>query len=645
MFSYLTQTVVRIATPLIYPIIAPIVRPAIAHAVGYIQPIEADFDFDKVYRDNPLAVSITKVINIVDGVRKLVKEVCKAPVVLKKLKSLREEPIAVASQIVKDVAGVVKHFVPTFFLSTIRTYIGTGKATSPAERWWIRPDEAKLKAWLSVDNAGASSVVRPSTPAKGTPSSAYPSTPPPSIDLSSPPGGRTSPGFDTAATPPQETDTTTVVDFPLSAYSPDIEASQGLENTISSLDLGSTISSLNLGESLDSPLTSQADPIALTNDNDNDFSEIALPNYSPTYGGGSNNTNTPDPEKFSENEEDAVSRARAIAFRPDHEETDRLDSSLEQIPQEARVGSEESEIEDGMEELFETEEVKEQGGEPVNEAEIQEAPVEPQDLENPAELARPVIVTSQPTSTPANITDNANTAKPVNVSSHQEEDVTANIFIPPTQPQEAEEAEGPIRDTETVYPEDGNLEPYVFNWVDYAFIDETGHLDTYKRVEDAKFDPTKQHLHRCHWIGVTEVDKPKQIITRYLGPVDSSGQQPSLPAPELTLTTPEGDTWWLDDPLPWGRLCMSRQWLSQSFVDENGYMDTWRRVVDEERRELVERGQLRLQRDNWVLLKCPPLEIKPEGVPELTVTVTGGATFYLDEPRSWADLDDDDEDW
>ncbi|KAK1782018.1 hypothetical protein QBC45DRAFT_475657 [Copromyces sp. CBS 386.78] len=640
MFSYLTQTVVRIATPLIYPIIAPIVRPAIAHAVGYIQPVEADFDFDKVYRDNPLAVSITKVIDNVDCARKLVKEVCKAPVVvssrvvnksidlgklpfsvelvttmLKKLKSLRDEPIAVASQVVKDVAGVVKHFMPTFLL---KTYIGTGKATSPAERWWIRPDEAKLKAWLSVDNARASSFVRPSTPAKGTPSSAYPSPPPPSI-----------------------------VDFPPSAYSPDIEASQGSENTISSLDLGSTISSLNLGESLDSPLTSQADPISLTDDNDDDFSEIALPNYSPTYGGGSNNTNTPDPERFSENEEDAVSRARAIAFRPDHEETDRLDSSLEQIPQEARVGSEESEIEDGMEEPFETEEVKEQGGEPVNEAKIQEeAPVEPQDLENPAELARPVIVTLQPTSTPANITDNASTVKPVNVLSHQGEDVTANISLPPTQPQEAEEAEGPISDTETVYPEAGNLEPYVFNWADYAFIDETGHLDTYKRVEDAKFDPTKQHLHRCHWIGVIEVDKPKQTITRYLGPVDSSGQQPSLPVPELTLTTPEGETWWLDDPLPWGRLCMNRQWLSQSFVDENGYMDTWRRVVDEERRELVERGQLRLQRDNWVLLKCPPLEIKPEGVPQLTVTVAGGATFYLDEPRSWADLDDDDdEDW
>ncbi|KAJ4406211.1 hypothetical protein N0V85_004551 [Neurospora sp. IMI 360204] len=342
------------------------------------------------------------------------------------------------------------------------------------------------------------------------------------------------------------------------------------------------------------------------------------------------------------------------------------------------MGSEEREVEDGMEEPFETEEVKDEGEEQelANEAEVEqeETTIESQNLEDPAsspnEPVRPVAVSSQPPSTPANIADIANTANmsrypeltpatniqvtentalesastysPVTVSSHQEKDVTANTSMPPEQPQEL--AEGPISDTETVYPEEDNLEPYVFNWEENVFIDASGHLDTWQRFQDANFDPNKQYLQRCHWEGVTEAYKPKQVITHYPGPADSSGHQPSLPVPELTVTTPEGDTFWLDDPLPWNRLCMNRRWLSQNFIDENGHLDTWKRVADEEQREQVARGQRRLQNDNWVLSKFAPLDKKPEGVPEITVTVPGGNTFYLDEPRSWADLDDDDDD-
>ncbi|CCC06380.1 hypothetical protein SMACR_00594 [Sordaria macrospora] len=431
---YLTKTVVRIATPLIYPIIVPIVSPAIQHAVGCFKPIEADFDFnfDRDYCDNPLAVGIAKVVEIVDGVRKLVEAVVKAPVgivsrvveksvdlakpplvvisrvvdycqqqikavvkapfvvtsrvfnksvnLLMKLNSAGDEPIAVVSQMVKEVAGVIKHFVPSFLLRTVRTYIGT-KNTNPADRWWIRPDEAKLKAWLSTDNARTSAIAKGNHSVKNTPSSAYPSPPPSIVDPSSPPGGITAPRLNTTST----TQDTNISTCPRS------------EETIPSLDLGSPISSLNLGESLGS-LTSLTASNGLTNgkgnDNGNDnkadsddssdtasissslivnvpgfpeatrsehefilsqydfnyafegarpasipvndestFSEIALPNYSPSYGGGSSNANTSDPERFSENEDEAVNRARAIAFRPDHEEADRLDSSLEQIPQ------------------------------------------------------------------------------------------------------------------------------------------------------------------------------------------------------------------------------------------------------------------------------------------------------------------------
>lgn len=169
------------------------------------------------------------------------------------------------------------------------------------------------------------------------------------------------------------------MNLPPSAYypdNPDINTSPRSENSVSSLDLGSTISSLDLGESLDS-LTSLTAANGLTNGNGDgvdsasssggnsttsvevhpasspvddhlaanlselslptslcasDLSEIRLPLYSPPAQSSSNNIPS-DAENFSDNEEDAVNRARAIAFRSDHEETDRIDSSLEQIPQ------------------------------------------------------------------------------------------------------------------------------------------------------------------------------------------------------------------------------------------------------------------------------------------------------------------------
>lgn len=308
-----------------------------------------------------------------------------------------------------------------------------------------------------------------------------------------------------------------------------------------------------------------------------------------------------------------------------------------EVDEEAQLGSEERGVGDGMEEPSEMKEVK-QGGEPANEAKAEE---EETAIEPPS--GQVYVQINENTTT----LDIDNTHRQATMSSHQEEEevVHAGTSLPPTQPQEAETEEGAISDTETVLPEEDNIEPYVFNWRDVAFIDETGHLDTYQRAENADVDPTQRHLARCHWIGLTDVDKPWQHIKYYPGPVDASGQHPTLRVPELKLTTPEGDTWWLEDPVPWGRLCMNWQWLSHSYVDDDGFMDTRRRASDEERRELVARGKLRLQRDNWVLSKWPPLAPKNEGVPDLKVTVPGGQTFYLDEPKSWADFDDDDEDW
>lgn len=446
MFSFLTKAVARIATP----IIAPIIRPAIAHAVGYFQPIESEFE--KEFRTNnnhplinPVAVGIAKVVKNVDIVRKKVEAVVKAPVdasarvveksiglaklpiivtsrvvdhcqqkiaavvktpfvitsrafnksveLVTKLKIARDEPIAFASKIVKEVVGVTKHFVPSSLLryvhtlitsipaifshmltsySTIRTNIGIfTKTTHSTESWWVRPDETKLDGWLSTDHTRASTIDNVKHSVKGTPSSAYPSPPLSVVESSSLPADTADPSLDTAVVS-QETEINT---SPIS------------EATITPLDIGSPISSLQLGESLGS-LTSSVTIGSFTNghyDNDNNadlnsqdtsdkasvsspdvqpvngdlitagpdvllptppsptcssesLSEIVLPNYSPAYGEGSDNTNTDTctstavQEEFSEDEDDAINRARAIAFLPDHEEAARLDGSLEQSP-------------------------------------------------------------------------------------------------------------------------------------------------------------------------------------------------------------------------------------------------------------------------------------------------------------------------
>lgn len=315
------------------------------------------------------------------------------------------------------------------------------------------------------------------------------------------------------------------------------------------------------------------------------------------------------------------------------------DTQGSKVDGEAQIGSEKGEVEDGKKESFEIEKQEEL----ADEVDAKEkTTIELQELKDPVlTLAEPSPSQFQELNPASNLQAIGNAGLE---SANTQSPVTANTSMPPEQPQEL--TKGSIDDdTETIYPDDDDLEPYVFNWEDHAFIDATGHLDTYQRVHDAKFDPNRQYLQHCHWVGLFEAYKPKQTITHYLGPVDASNQQqPSLPVPELTVTIPEGDTFWLDDPLPWNRLCMNRRWLGLNLIDDYGHLDTWKRVTDEERREHVVRGQRRLQRDNWVLSKFAPLEKKLEGVPEIMVTVSEGSTFYLDEPMSWADLDDDDDD-
>lgn len=355
MFSFLIGTVARLATPLMYQIVVPILRPTISHAVGYFQPIEADFDYD--HDDNPLAVGITKVYDNVDIARKQIKAVCKVPIVVtsrvvdksvevvKKLKSTREEPVATASQVVKDLAGVVKHFVRSFLLRYVRTqtpvtlssavfrrilifYSGTRRTNDSKIRRGFKPKQPKLKrARYSIDQTRTSSFVR-------GPSSAYPSPPPSCSDGDDSPARRdkTSPVFDATS---QEADTTTVVNLHLRAYSPDVNTSPPSESTVSSLDLGESIDSLTSLISVTSVETHVPSEISFPSSRcSSDLSEIRLPLYSPFQESGGSNKATSEAEKFSDDEEDAVNRARAIiSFRPDHEETDRLDSSLEQIPQ------------------------------------------------------------------------------------------------------------------------------------------------------------------------------------------------------------------------------------------------------------------------------------------------------------------------
>ncbi|KAK3497915.1 uncharacterized protein B0T23DRAFT_411183 [Neurospora hispaniola] len=629
MFSLLIGTVARLATPLMYQIVVPILRPTISHAVGHFQPIEADFDYD--HGDNPLAVGITKVIDNIDIVRKQIKAVCKAPivvtsrvidkavVVVTKLKSAHEEPVATASQVVKDLAGVVKHFVRSFLLS------GTRRTNDSKIRRGVEPKKPKSRrARYSIDQTRTSSFVR-------GPSSAYPSPPPSCSDGDDSPVRRdkTSPVFDATS---REVDTTTVVNFHLRAYSPDVNTSPPSESTGSSLDLGELIDSLTSLTSVTSVETHLPSEILFPSTRcSSDLSEIGLPLYSPSHEGGGSNKATSVAENFSDDEEDADEGCLAelvdgVVKAPfeSHTQGSKVDG-------EAQMGSERLKVEDGKEEPSEIEEQEE-----VNEADVakdNEAAIELQNSEDP------VLTPAEPNPSQFQAIGNAGLE-----SANTQSPVAANTSMPPEQPQEP--TKGSIDDdTETIYPDDDDLEPYVFNWEDHAFIDATGHLDTYQRVHDANFDPSRQYLQHCHWVGLFEAYKPKQTITHYLGPVDASSQhQPSLPVPELTVTTPEGDTFWLDDPLPWNRLCMNRRWLSLNFIDHYGYLDTWKRVMDEEQREQVVRGQCRLQRDNWVLSKFAPLEKKLEGVPEITVTVSEGGTFYLDEPRSWADLDDDD-DW
>ncbi|EAA34911.2 hypothetical protein GE21DRAFT_2436 [Neurospora crassa] len=642
MFSFLIGTVARLATPLIYKVVAPILRPTISHAVGYFQPIEAGFDYD--HGDNPLVVGIDKVIDNVDIVRKQIKAVCKAPivvtsrvvdkavvVVVKKLRSVREEPVAAASQIVKGVAGIVEHFVRSFLL----------RRTNDSEiRPWIKPKQPRSgRKRYSIDQTRTSSFVK-------CISSAYPTPPPSCSDGDDSPARRdkTSPVFDATS---QEADTTTVVNFHPRAYSPDVDTPPRSESTVSSLDLGESIDSLTSLTSVTSVETHLPSEISFPSSRcSSDLSEIRLPLYSPSHEGVGSKKATSEAEKFSDDKEDTVNRARAIiAFRLDHEETDRLDSSLEQgskVDGDAQVGSEKREVEGWKEEPSEIE----AQGELVSEADVagdSETAIELQNSEDPVlTLTEPNRSQFQELNPASNLQAISNAAlEPANTQSP----VAVNTSMPPEQPQELA-ASSIDDDTETIYPDDDDLEPYVFNWEDHVFIDATGHLDTYQRVHDANFNPSRQYLQHCHWVGLFEAYKPKQIITHYLGPVDASSQhQPILPVPELTVTTPEGYTLWLDDPLPWNRLCMNRRWLRLNFIDDYGYLDTWKRVTDEEKREQVMRGYRRLQRDNWVLSKFAPLEKRLEGLPEIVVTVPEGGTFYLNEPRSWADLDDDDDDW
>lgn len=145
MFSLLTRTLVRIATP----IVAPFVRPAIAHAVVYFQPIEANFD-DIDHSNDRVVAAVSKVIHNVAIAEKqaravveapsvvtslafdrsivLMTSIVKAPVIVASrvvglsteamaiLKSLRADPIGNASVIVRDVKKALNRFVPSFLL-------------------------------------------------------------------------------------------------------------------------------------------------------------------------------------------------------------------------------------------------------------------------------------------------------------------------------------------------------------------------------------------------------------------------------------------------------------------------------------------------------------------------------------------------
>ncbi|KAK3395797.1 hypothetical protein B0T20DRAFT_482146 [Sordaria brevicollis] len=697
MFSLLTRTFVRIASP----IVLPLIRPAIAHAVGYFQPIEAEFDSD-FYPNERVTSAISKVRQNVAIAKKHIRAVAELPKAITSqvfgksialMTSIIKAPVVVASRVIgmsneavirNDSMGTagetverveegVKRFVPSFLLSTIRTYRGTSTEETidlEAQTMERATDDAQVSA------SGTS-------PARGT-ISVYPSPPPLVADPFYAPRG--TPPFPCPSQPETPgSGTATAANLSpaprlLSVGAPLINGSPR-SDAISELVLGSPISSLDLGESIDSilappitngfvngggnensvaadtsshevssssssvevdsssvevlpansPVNNDSGLIAAASDISlpsptcsSDLSEIRLPVYSPggpDNGQDHNNTNLNSAETFSEDEEDADQGYPAELVEGVVATPLDVDNQGLELDEGAQMGSEEGvQVEDEMEQSSETGNVEE-GQDLAREAEQEEVAA----------------------STPAS-SSNTGTQNSAAVSSNPQ-DVTANTSMPPKQPQQP--SEGLISDTETVNPgaEGDHLEPYVFNWEEHAFIDATGHLNVrpnYQGIPDAH----RPRLYHDHWIGLTDVDKPKQAITHYPGPVDpSTGQQPSLPVPELTVTIPEGETFWLEDPLPYNRLCMNWKWLSQSYVDEAGRMGLWRDLADEDYREQVARGQSKLQRDNWVLSKFAPLEKRPEGVPEITVTVPRGETFWLDEPRSWADLDDDEEDW
>ncbi|KAK3497908.1 uncharacterized protein B0T23DRAFT_311896 [Neurospora hispaniola] len=81
------------------------------------------------------------------------------------------------------------------------------------------------------------------------------------------------------------------------------------------------------------------------------------------------------------------------------------------------------------------------------------------------------------------------------------------------------------------------------DWVNHSFIDKTDHIDTWARRS------ASSSLARCNWVAFPEDGWPKPENDSVWGAPE---------APELRLVTPEGDVWWLDDPvdyeaLPWER--------------------------------------------------------------------------------------------
>lgn len=82
------------------------------------------------------------------------------------------------------------------------------------------------------------------------------------------------------------------------------------------------------------------------------------------------------------------------------------------------------------------------------------------------------------------------------------------------------------------------------DWVNHSFIDKTDHIDTWARRS------ASSSLARCNWVAFPEDGGWPKPQNDYVWGAPE--------APELRLVTPEGDVWWLDDPidyedLPWER--------------------------------------------------------------------------------------------